>query len=127
MGARARRCYTTPLGATGILAGTTQQLLFERAAQQGWQTADLLATVADLHAADALWLISSVRGPVEVIDLDGTPAAAPSGPPRRDHGALRLLIENRCRVYHSRRTVAVHERGGGPKLYSYWTREVAVR
>lgn len=61
--------HTTPLGATGILAGTTQQLLFEQAADAGWQTATTLASVADLHDADALWLISSVRGPVEVIAL----------------------------------------------------------
>jgi 4-amino-4-deoxychorismate lyase len=67
-----RTLHTTPLGATGILAGTTQQLLFERAAAAGWQTRETLAELADLHAADAVWIISSVRGPVEVIDLDGT-------------------------------------------------------
>lgn len=63
--------HTTPLGATGVLAGTTQRLLFECAAGAGWQTAETLATIADLHDADALWLISSVRGPVEVIELGG--------------------------------------------------------
>jgi 4-amino-4-deoxychorismate lyase len=67
-----RTLHTTPLGATGILAGTTQQLLFDRAAQAGWQTRDTLAVLDDLHAADAVWIVSSVRGPVEVIDLDGT-------------------------------------------------------
>ncbi|HEY8302900.1 MAG TPA: aminotransferase class IV [Jatrophihabitans sp.] len=65
--------HTTPRGATGILAGTTQELLFERAAEQGWQTAHTLASVADLHDADAFWLISSVRGPTEVIELAGRP------------------------------------------------------
>ena len=63
--------HTTPLTGTGILAGTTQQLLFERAAAAGWQTADTLARVDELHAADAVWIVSSVRGPVEVIELDG--------------------------------------------------------
>ena len=63
--------HTTPLGATGILAGTTQQLLFERAAEQGWATYETLVSVAELHAADAVWIISSVRGPVEIVDLDG--------------------------------------------------------
>ena len=66
-----RTLSTTPVGATGILAGTTQQLLFERAAAAGWQTRDTLASIDDLHAADAVWLVSSVRGPVEVVDLGG--------------------------------------------------------
>jgi 4-amino-4-deoxychorismate lyase len=67
-----RTLHTTPVGPTGILAGTTQQLLFERAAEAGWQTRDTLATLTDLHDADAVWIISSVRGPVEVIALGGT-------------------------------------------------------
>jgi 4-amino-4-deoxychorismate lyase len=66
-----RTLRSTPTGATGILAGTTQQLLFDRAAAAGWQPEYALATVDDLHAADAVWIISSVRGPVEVIDIDG--------------------------------------------------------
>lgn len=69
--ATARTLHTTPLAGTGILAGTTQQLLFDHAAEAGWHTADTLARVDDLHAADAVWIISSVRGPVEVIELDG--------------------------------------------------------
>ncbi len=63
--------HTTPTGDTGILAGTTQQLLFERAADVGWATFETLATVEDLHAAAVVWVISSVRGPVDVIELDG--------------------------------------------------------
>jgi 4-amino-4-deoxychorismate lyase len=66
-----RTLHTTPLGAGGILGGTTQQRLFAHAAGAGWQTAATAATVADLHAADGLWLIGTVRGPVDVIDLDG--------------------------------------------------------
>jgi 4-amino-4-deoxychorismate lyase len=71
--ASSRTLNTTPLGATGILGGTTQQLLFERAAEAGWQTRETLATIADLRDADAVWITSSVRGPVEVVDLGGTP------------------------------------------------------
>jgi 4-amino-4-deoxychorismate lyase len=66
-----RTLHTTPTGATGVLAGTTQRLLFERAAAAGWQTADTCGRVDDLHAADVVWLIGSVRGPVDIIELDG--------------------------------------------------------
>jgi 4-amino-4-deoxychorismate lyase len=68
-----RTLHTTPTGDTGILEGTTQRLLFERAGDAGWRTADALATVDDLHAADAVWLVSSVRGPIDVVELDGKP------------------------------------------------------
>ena len=63
--------HTTPTGATGILPGTTQRLLFERAAAAGWRTAETLARVDDLHAAEVVWLVGSVRGPVDVVELDG--------------------------------------------------------
>ncbi len=66
-----RTLLTTPTGDTGILAGTTQRLLFERAPAAGWQVREALGTVDDLHAADVVWVISSVRGPVDVIELDG--------------------------------------------------------
>jgi 4-amino-4-deoxychorismate lyase len=65
--------HTTPTGGTGILAGTTQRLLFERAAAEGWATAETKVDVAGLHAADVVWLIGSVRGPVDVVELDGKP------------------------------------------------------
>jgi 4-amino-4-deoxychorismate lyase len=65
--------HTTPTGDTGILAGTTQRLLFERAAANGWRTAETKAHVAELHAAQIVWLIGSVRGPVDVVELDGKP------------------------------------------------------
>lgn len=69
------RLCTTPTGASGILASTTQQLLFDRAREAGWQTAQPAATVDDLHAAQVLWLVASVRGPVDVVELDGKPRA----------------------------------------------------
>jgi 4-amino-4-deoxychorismate lyase len=68
-----RTLHTVPTGATGILGGTTVALLFERAAAAGWTVAHTLASVDDLHAADAVWVISSVRGPVGVVELDGRP------------------------------------------------------
>lgn len=66
-----RTLLTTPSGPSGILPGTTQQLIFRAAAAAGWQTETTRASVDDLHAADVVWLIGSVRGPVDVVELDG--------------------------------------------------------
>ncbi|KQS73640.1 aminotransferase class IV [Modestobacter sp. Leaf380] len=62
--------HTPPLD-TGILAGTTQARLFTCAAPDGWATAVTPGTVADLHAADAVWLLSGIRGAAPVTSLDG--------------------------------------------------------
>lgn len=78
---RGRSLRTTPTGATGILAGTTQDLLFEEAARAGWDVGDQLITVNELHEADTVWIVSSVRGPVDVISIDGTER-------RRDHAVI---------------------------------------
>ena len=56
---------------TGILPGTTQARLFARAEEDGWPTAVVPATVGDLHAADAVWLLSGIRGAAVVHTLDG--------------------------------------------------------
>ena len=124
-----RTLHTTPLGATGILGGTTQQLLFERAAAAGWRPPTRWPRVDDLHAADVVWLISSVRGPVDVVELDGTKRARRPDIDAEIRAPRRLLSaavgKARCRAPHARRTVDVHERGGGPELSTYRTREVA--
>ncbi len=64
--------HTPPLDG-GILAGTTQADLFERAEHAGWGTTVVPTTPADLTAADAVWLLSSVRGAAAVTSLDGVP------------------------------------------------------
>jgi 4-amino-4-deoxychorismate lyase len=64
--------HTPPLD-TGILAGTTMARLFARADDDGWPTSVTVGTVADLHAADAVWLLSGVRGAATVHTLDGEP------------------------------------------------------
>jgi 4-amino-4-deoxychorismate lyase len=68
-----RTLHTTPTGPSGILASTTQHRLFERAVAAGWRTRSTAASVDDLRAADVLWLVGSVRGPVDVVDLNGEP------------------------------------------------------
>jgi 4-amino-4-deoxychorismate lyase len=64
--------HTPPLE-SGILAGTTSARLFARAADAGRATAFTAGTVADLHAADAVWLLSGVRGAATVHTIDGVP------------------------------------------------------
>ena len=64
------RLHTPPVE-TGILAGTTQARLFARAEADGWPTAVTAGTVADLQEADAVWLLSGIRGAARVTRLDG--------------------------------------------------------
>ena len=64
------RLHTPPVE-TGILPGTTQARLFRCAEGDGWPTAVTPGTVEDLHAADAVWLLSGIRGATPVIRLDG--------------------------------------------------------
>lgn len=66
------RLHTPPLE-TGILGGTTMTRLFARATDAGWPTAITPGTVADLQQADAVWLVSGIRGAATVHTLDGVP------------------------------------------------------
>lgn len=61
--------HTTPLE-NGILAGTTQQLIFDNADRIGLGTKITSATLADLHAAEGVWMSSSTRGITAVHKLD---------------------------------------------------------
>lgn len=78
--------HTPPLD-TGILAGTTQARLFAAAEATGWPTAVTPGTLADLHAADAVWLLSGIRGAAPVTSLDGA-ARADAGLTARVQGLL---------------------------------------
>jgi 4-amino-4-deoxychorismate lyase len=84
--------YTPPVD-LGILAGTTVRTLFDRAGGQDLRTGVRRATVADLHAADGLWLVSSVRGAVRVVSLDGTPHRDRGGLTPRLQAALGLPVD----------------------------------
>jgi 4-amino-4-deoxychorismate lyase len=70
---------------TGILPGTTQARLFARAAEDGWPTAVVPGTVEDLHAADAVWLVSGIRGAATVHTIDGV---------RRGDGGLAARVRD---------------------------------
>lgn len=66
-----RRLLTTPLDGTGILASITQHLVWEAASADGWETGFELMRPAQLHDADNVWVVSSVRGVSPVLELDG--------------------------------------------------------
>ncbi|MDQ4038335.1 MAG: aminodeoxychorismate lyase [Actinomycetota bacterium] len=68
--ATGRSLHTPPLD-SGILAGTTQADLFDHAQEAGWATSMVPTIPADLVAADAVWLVSSVRGAAAVTSIDG--------------------------------------------------------
>jgi len=63
----------TPPASMGILAGTTQQELFDWATGAGYTVSSELLTPADLADADAAWLVSSVRLAAPIRSVDGTP------------------------------------------------------
>lgn len=62
---------TTPRTDLGILEGTTQHDIFTWAETQGFETSYELLTPEDLAAADAAWLVSSVRHAAIVRSVDG--------------------------------------------------------
>jgi 4-amino-4-deoxychorismate lyase len=66
---------TTP-PSSGVLPGTTQAALFRAAEKAGWSTKVEPLRVADLRAADGLFLASSVRKITWVHTLDGVELAA---------------------------------------------------
>lgn len=63
----------TPPDALGILPGTTQVDLFAAADQWGLRTVVEPLTPDDLRAADAAWLVSSVRHAAPLRTVDGAP------------------------------------------------------
>jgi len=68
---RTGRHLTTPRIDLGILEGTTQHDIFRYAETQGYATSYELLTPDDLAAADAAWLVSSVRHAAPIRSVDG--------------------------------------------------------
>lgn len=84
------RSLHTPAWDSGILAGTTQADLFEHAEHAGWKTSVVATTPADLLAADAVWLVSSIRGAAAVTSIDGE-VRSDAGLTPTVHGLLDLV------------------------------------
>ncbi|MBV8863504.1 MAG: aminodeoxychorismate lyase [Mycobacterium sp.] len=64
-------CLLTPPPWYPILRGTTQQALFEVARGKGYDCDYRALRVADLHAAQGVWLVSSMTLAARVHTLDG--------------------------------------------------------
>lgn len=69
--ARDGALLSTPTGGTGILESVTVTTIVEAARVDGMDARFELVPVADLYTADAVWLVSSGRGPGLVTALDG--------------------------------------------------------
>ena len=70
-GAEGNPCLLTPPPWYPILRGTTQQALFEVARAKGYDCDYRALRVADLHAAQGIWLVSSMTLAARVHTLDG--------------------------------------------------------
>ncbi|NUT37339.1 MAG: aminotransferase IV [Hamadaea sp.] len=80
------RLLTVPAEPTGILPGTTARHLLDHADDLDLTPAEELVTAAGLAAADGVWLISSIRGVVQVRAIDD--AELPESPDTRRIRAL---------------------------------------
>lgn len=68
-----RPALRTPPPEYPILRGTTQQALFEMAREKGYHCDYQPLRPADLHAAQGVWLVSSITLAARVHTLDGQP------------------------------------------------------
>lgn len=84
------RTLRTPPTQLGILPGTTQAALFRAAEKAGWAVKVEPVKVAELHSADAVAMVSSVRKITRVHTLDG--AALPDSTAL--HAELAALYES---------------------------------
>lgn len=63
--------WTTPVGATGVLASVTIDVIMAAARAQGVGATEALFRAGDLPGTDGVWLVSAVRGVLPVLELDG--------------------------------------------------------
>jgi 4-amino-4-deoxychorismate lyase len=83
----------TPPADLGILAGTTQAEMFAWAAGRGMTTRTERLTPADLAAADAAWMVSSVRLAAPIRAVDGVARAIDADVTTAFNAHLRTLVD----------------------------------
>lgn len=93
---------TPPPTATGILAGTTAGAMLRAAGTAGLRSEVRRAAVEELRRATEAMLLSSVRGVVPLVDLDGAPIGSgqPGPATRRLQSAFHRLAEGGSRGPH---------------------------
>jgi 4-amino-4-deoxychorismate lyase len=69
--ARDGALLSTPTGGTGILESLTVAAIFRAAGDDGYATRYELVPLEQLFTSDAVWLVSSGRGPALITALDG--------------------------------------------------------
>lgn len=79
----------TPAPGAGVLAGTTQAAIFERAERAGWKCKAKDIYLSELFKAESVWLVSSTRIAARVKRLDGTKLPAPG-----NESEIKQLIES---------------------------------
>ena len=109
-------CLLTPPPWYPILRGTTQQALFAVARAKGYDCDYRALRVADLFAAQGIWLVSSMTLAARVHTLDGR--ELPSAPLTAEFAglvdaALSAIAEIGCRRGVERVPSPVHREGGG--------------
>ncbi|GAB3086521.1 aminodeoxychorismate lyase [Corynebacterium aquatimens] len=92
---KANKKLRTPVTGGDVLPGTTVAAIFARAVDDGWRCKEKDLTVDDLHNAEQVWLVSSVRGGVRVTSIDGKKLPTPKA---KEEDAVRVLIENSRRA-----------------------------
>lgn len=83
----------TPPADLGILAGTTQAEMFAWAEARGMATRVERLTPSDLAAADAAWMVSSVRLAAPIRSVDGVPRPIDADLTRQFNAHLRTLVD----------------------------------
>ncbi|HYT09214.1 MAG TPA: aminotransferase class IV [Mycobacteriales bacterium] len=82
-----RVLQTPPPRPLGVLDSVTVRALFARAAGHGFGTEIRRAAPEDLHAADGVWLVSSIRVAAAVTTLDGKSLRTDPATTARVHAA----------------------------------------
>ncbi|WP_257183091.1 aminodeoxychorismate lyase [Corynebacterium cystitidis] len=78
----------TPHHGGDVLAGTTQQAIFETAQADGWRCKTSAVTVDELRKAESVWLVSSTRVATRVTKLNDEKMPAPA-----NEAEIRALFE----------------------------------
>ena len=71
----------TPVNSTDLLPGITREVVLQLARGDGLACEERRVTVAELDAADEIWLTSSTREVVPLVELDGRPVGTGSPGP----------------------------------------------